>query len=47
MARRATPRRLRSFLTDADLVVRLGVPDALELELVERLGELPLGGGKI
>lgn len=32
-----------SFPTYADLVVRLGVSDALELKLVERLGKLPLG----
>lgn len=34
-------------LTYADLVVRLGVADAAELELIEGIGELALGGREV
>lgn len=30
-------------LTDAYLIIRLGVSNALEFKLVERVGKLPLG----
>lgn len=37
----------RSELTDVHLVIRLGITYALELELLQGLGELLDGGGKI
>lgn len=35
-----------SELTYAYLIIRLGVPDALEFKVVERVGEFPLGRGQ-